>query len=236
MRLPRERQTADGLILAAALLGVIALVLWLRPASTALAQSKEPSAAPAVAAPDTARQLQALAEQLQELSKRLAAVEDRLGVVEKGLKEGMSKAQVADAAEAKRRAEATQQARISNMRTHLQTVRSQLLLYKVQHNEEYPGWAKDAALFVKQLTQYTDISGGVADKVDPTHPYGPYLQRMPQNPLSGKSDVTVVEGATTAFSAPKEDGGWWFNRTTGEFRANLKDAWTDSEGTKLNSL
>ena len=57
---------------------------------------------------------------------------------------------------------ASAEARISNLVTNLQTVRSQLLLYKTQHNEAYAGSASDATLFGKQMTQYTDVSGGVS--------------------------------------------------------------------------
>ena len=56
------------------------------------------------------------------------------------------------------------------------------------------------------------------------------------NPISGRSDVTVVDNAAAAFAAPGTDGGWWFNTATGEFRANLRDSWTTSDGTQLNAL
>ena len=40
--------------------------------------------------------------------------------------------------------QASTQARLSNLQTNLQTVRSQMLLYKTQHNEAYPTDADDA--------------------------------------------------------------------------------------------
>lgn len=132
--------------------------------------------------------------------------------------------------------EASSEARISNLMTNLQTIRSQLLLYKTQHLEQYPGDASDADVFAQQMTQYTDVNGNTSATPDSDHPFGPYLQSIPANPLSGDNTVTVVDDADTAFAAPETDGGWWFNKATGEFRANLTDAHTTSDGTKLNEL
>jgi general secretion pathway protein G len=132
--------------------------------------------------------------------------------------------------------EASGEARISNLMTNLQTVRSQLLLYKTQHSETYPGSTSDATLFGKQLTQYSNVAGGVNATPDTAHTFGPYLQSVPKNPVSNDSTVTIVNNAGTAFTAPAADGGWWFNIATGEFRANITAAHTASDGTVLNSL
>jgi general secretion pathway protein G len=132
--------------------------------------------------------------------------------------------------------EASAEARISNVMTNLQTIRSQLLLYKTQHQEVYPGSTTDATIFGKQMTTYTNVTGGTSTTPDTAHPYGPYLQTIPANPVSGVATVTVVNNAATAFAAPATDGGWWFNMATGEFRADLKDTHVTSDGTKLNTL
>jgi len=129
---------------------------------------------------------------------------------------------------------ASGEARNSNLMTNLQTVRSQLLLYKTQHNETYPG--ATAALFGQQLTQYTNIAGTVSATPTTAYTFGPYLQSVPKNPISNDSTVAMVNNAATTFSAPAADGGWWFNMATGEFRANLTDARVASDGTKLSSL
>jgi len=131
---------------------------------------------------------------------------------------------------------ASAEARISNLATNLQSVRSQLLLYKTQHNEAFPGSSSDATLFGKQLTQYTDVSGAVSATPDTSHPFGPYLQAVPMNPISNLTAITVVNSGSTAFTVPTTDGGWWFNMVTGEFRADLKDSWAKADGTKLNTL
>ena len=135
--------------------------------------------------------------------------------------------------------EASGEARVSTLMTNLQTIRSQLLLYKTQHLEIYPASAtgEDGTTFANQMTQYSDVDGNVSATPDSDYPYGPYLQSVPVNPLSGDNTVTVVQVGTTAFAAPAADAGWWFNTVTGEFRANLTDARTATDGTtKLNEL
>jgi hypothetical protein len=59
---------------------------------------------------------------------------------------------------------------------------------------------------------------------------------VPANPVSGLNSITVVDDAATQFAAPQADGGWWFNRKTGEFRADLADDHKTADGTELNKL
>jgi general secretion pathway protein G len=133
--------------------------------------------------------------------------------------------------------EASQEARVSNLMTNLQTIRSQLLLYKTQHLEIYPGDPNDATVFTAQMTQYSDADGNTNATPNANFPFGPYLQSVPVNPISGDNTVTVVNNADTAFAAPADaDGGWWFNMASGEFRADLRDLHVAADGTLLNQL
>jgi len=135
--------------------------------------------------------------------------------------------------------EASGEARVSNLMTNLQTIRSQLLLYKTQHLENLPASTagQDGDDFLAQMTQYTDVDGAVSATPDSDFPYGPYLQTIPVNPVSGSNEVTVSQDGATPFGAPDADGGWWFNTVSGQFRANLTDARTATDGTtKLNEL
>jgi general secretion pathway protein G len=127
--------------------------------------------------------------------------------------------------------QASTEAKISNIRTNLQTIRSQLLLYRMQHDSEvYPG-----ADFVNQMTTYTNTAGVAQATSDATHNLGPYLQSIPVNPISNKNDVRIETGA---FTAPSVDAGWWFNSTTGEFKADVttSTAHTTADGTAYNAL
>ncbi|HUU93358.1 MAG TPA: prepilin-type N-terminal cleavage/methylation domain-containing protein [Phycisphaerae bacterium] len=134
--------------------------------------------------------------------------------------------------------EASAEARVSNVMTNLQTIRSQLLLYKTQHLENYPAdaAAEGHAEFEDEMTNYSDANGTTSPTPGVNTPYGPYLQSVPTNPISGDNTVAVVQNGATQFAAPAADGGWWFNAVTGEFRANLVDTHTTTDGTQVNEL
>jgi|HubBroStandDraft_6_1064221.scaffolds.fasta_scaffold378493_2 general secretion pathway protein G len=89
---------------------------------------------------------------------------------------------------------ASQNARESSLQSTLQTLRSQIQLYKLQHGDALPdlttagaGWAP--------LTASTSYG-------TPTQTYGPYMQAVPVNPMNGNS--TVIDGtvSTTSATAP----------------------------------
>lgn len=108
--------------------------------------------------------------------------------------------------------EASTEAKMSSLCTDLQTVRSQIELYKVQHNDELPG--AGTASFEDALTGQTDIDGAVGTD------YGPYLQKVPTNPFNNLGDVQVEAGSTGLGSG---DTGWHFNSSTGAFHADTDD-------------
>ena len=89
-------------------------------------------------------------------------------------------------------------------------MRSQIELYKIQHNDDLPG--AGAASFVEALTGQTDVAGAVGND------YGPYLQKIPSN------QFVDSDGIAEGVAAPPPivtDGsvGWYFNTTTGAFNA-----------------
>lgn len=105
--------------------------------------------------------------------------------------------------------EASNDARASALASDLQTVRSQVELFKVQHLEVLPD-----TTIVDQLTKKTNISG-VAEGTDgATGPfsYGPYLQKFPTNPYTATNDVET--GTSNPGGGNK---GWYYNTTTGKF-------------------
>jgi general secretion pathway protein G len=118
--------------------------------------------------------------------------------------------------------EASNDARTSALASDLQTVRSQLELYKVQHLEVYPGTdpsdgSFSATLFKTQMTSRTNSAGTVG--TDATlFPLGPYLQKFPENPFAIANKDLVASGT----AAPEGDGdpGWFVNTDTGKFSAN----------------
>ena len=114
---------------------------------------------------------------------------------------------------------ASEEAKLSILVSDLQTIRSQIQLYKLQHNSELP--VKGGLTFDEAITRYTKANGTLASPQAPGDGvYGPYLQKMPKN-LFNNSDVT-----STGTSAPPGDdnSGWYFNIKTGAFNANDSDA------------
>jgi general secretion pathway protein G len=102
--------------------------------------------------------------------------------------------------------EASTEAKTSSLCTDLQTMRSQIELYKIQHNDQLPG--SGGATFVQAMTGQTDVAGAVGTD------YGPYLQKIPTNQFN--DDDTITENGTLGDGS----GGWEFNTTTGAFHAD----------------
>ena len=102
----------------------------------------------------------------------------------------------------------------------MQTIGTQIQLYKVQHNGTLPTFAA----FADQLTKPTDVSGATTGT---NLIYGPYIQgQMPANPYSGSATVVKVATAGTVPTAVVTGGaGWQFDETTGGFYANNAEAY-----------
>jgi general secretion pathway protein G len=111
---------------------------------------------------------------------------------------------------------AAAEAKESALRADLNTVRQAISLYRVQHNEVYPGQANWAE-FVSQLTSTTNTAGALTAPAAGGK-YGPYLRtQFPTNQIAGNALGQVV---ATMPSGPSGTDGWMYCNTTGEFRAN----------------
>ena len=104
---------------------------------------------------------------------------------------------------------ATSEARNSSLSSTLATLRVQIRIYAMQHNDILPnlthGW--------EALTHKTDINGNIDPPNGPT--FGPYLQTLPLNPLTGTPTPVVVDG--TAFT-PGADYVYDYNGGSGTGR------------------
>ena len=110
--------------------------------------------------------------------------------------------------------EASSDARESALASDLQTTRSQIELYKIQHLDDYPGLQADgsvtAADLIADLTTQTNQAGAAGTD------YGPYLQTFPTNPFNSLATVSVG-----AVACPGDNStGWYFNTVTGKFSPN----------------
>ena len=119
--------------------------------------------------------------------------------------------------------QASTEAKTNSLMSDLQTLRSQIELYKVQHNDNPP----DFASFENQMIYCTDVGGNIqgagSKQRDEANGfiYGPYLERIPANPFNDLS--TVDNSGAVGDNA----GGWEYNENTGEIYA---DDNTDADG------
>jgi type II secretion system protein G len=111
---------------------------------------------------------------------------------------------------------ASSEAKESALRASLNTVRQAISLYRVQHNETYPGptWND----LVAQLTTQTDNLGGTSGILK----YGPYLRTsFPDNPVA---EAGTGKSVATMPVAPSGTEAWIYALDTGELRANTPGA------------
>jgi general secretion pathway protein G len=117
---------------------------------------------------------------------------------------------------------ASQEAQVGNIQTQLQTIRSQIELFRVRNNGSSPDIAGDVDASFSDLLVGTgnQLSLGTENSFGRTQE--PYARTRPVNPRNGSN--SVVEDATprtTAGSAAATPGGagWYYNSATGEFAA-----------------
>jgi len=100
--------------------------------------------------------------------------------------------------------EASTEAKLSSLCTDLQTLRSQIELYKIQHNDTPPTFAN----FTAQMTAQTQLDG------TPGTDYGPYMQKIPINQFN---NLTNLDNDATIGN---DGGGWEYDETTGAINAD----------------
>ena len=108
-------------------------------------------------------------------------------------------------------ANASTDARTSNLRTTLNSVRNQIELFKGQHNDQPP---QLVGMWTLMMT-----SSGTTETATATPTgtrWGPYLQDVPINPLN---NMTTVSSATTDPNA-----GWYYEPAGIGFTFSARDA------------
>jgi len=120
---------------------------------------------------------------------------------------------------------ASKEAKQSALVTMVQSLRSQIALFKLQHNDYLPGCnpvtntTLSEATFWDQMTLFSDLAGATQAAKDATHVYGPYMQSKPVNPLNSSS--TIAEAAAVGvgfvydYNAGAGSGKLWGVDATG---------------------
>ena len=116
--------------------------------------------------------------------------------------------------------QASTEAKTNSLCSNLQSIRSQIELYKVQHNDTAPA----LATFTEQMTETSTIAG-VASGSKVRNPatgeiYGPYLERVPENPFNNFATLVAAADPPVATDA----AGWLYNAATGEIFADTTGA------------
>lgn len=126
-------------------------------------------------------------------------------------------------------------ARETAAKDNLKVIRTQIEIYKMNHNGVPPGYINGSeaptALLALQFTATTTITGAVSPSTIPAGAYvnGPYIRKLPVNPYNKLSTIAYVAQAT-AFSNAVDgtSSGWLYKKETAEFKINHTG--TDSNG------
>lgn len=115
--------------------------------------------------------------------------------------------------------DSTKDAKSSTAKFNLQTMRSQVELYKSQHNGSPPGST------LVELTKSTNSSG--TQGTGASFPYGPYMRELPANPFTNNAAIKVITNNPAAVGdVTSGNAGWLYNTTTGGLWLDHADYYT----------
>lgn len=131
----------------------------------------------------------------------------------------------------------TASARESSAKDSLRTMRTQIEMYKLQHDGVQPGYANGVTVSTAdlrlQFVGTTSVTGAASSSKVPSaaYPCGPYLRELPENPFNNLSTITYVpETSSFADAVDGTSSGWLYRNITGEFKIN----WTGSDSEGVN--
>jgi len=109
---------------------------------------------------------------------------------------------------------ASMTARNNSVQGTLQTIRSQIELFKIQHNDIPPqstGMAAWGNMLLTSSTTETTVAAPSGTN------WGPYFQNAPVNPFNNLTNTTTVNGKDTT-------SGWYFTATTTSYTIQARNA------------
>jgi general secretion pathway protein G len=133
---------------------------------------------------------------------------------------------------------ASAEARENTLKDDLRYLRVQIQVFKAQHLDHapgYPGGITSATAtetdFVNQMTECSDDECNINATPTSVFQFGPYLTRMPENPMNGSAEIKIIAAGATIAPDPADAGkyGWLYQPNTQQVMANLTG--NDSTGT-----
>ncbi len=126
-------------------------------------------------------------------------------------------------------------AKESALATDLSLLRRFILVYKCQHLEVGPGYPNGQTsanpteqAFIDQATLSSNNAGQTAPIGTAGFERGPYMQKIPMNPLNKKSSVQMLANGVDFPASGDDSHGWIYKAETSEIRADSDGA--DSNG------
>lgn len=121
---------------------------------------------------------------------------------------------------------ATTEARESMLRKDLHMIRTQIGIYRAQHLETSPGYDPVTGVpseqdFVDHMTQYSDSYGNTNATQTAVFKYGPYLSKIPSNPLNSLSTITIVDDGANLPANATNTTGWIYKPETVEILCDI---------------
>jgi len=118
-------------------------------------------------------------------------------------------------------------AKESALAIDLQMIRRYVLVYKTQHLEVGPGYpdgdttqAPTEPVFIAQTTMSSNPSGQTAAVGTAGYERGPYLMKIPVNPLNNLSTVQMLGDAEDFPGNADNSHGWIYKASTSEVRSD----------------
>jgi general secretion pathway protein G len=134
---------------------------------------------------------------------------------------------------------ASPQSKQDALKDVLQCVRTQIAVFKAQHQDVPPGYpggdaaaSPTVAAFTTQMAEYSDVNCDLSPRALPTFQYGPYLSQMPVNPVNGSSSIEII-GNNQPIPTPDGKTGWIYKAQTQEIIPNVTGK--DGSGTPYSN-
>lgn len=120
-------------------------------------------------------------------------------------------------------------AREAALATDVKLLRRFVAVYTSQHFEVAPGYpdgdttaAPTEIVFRDQAMLSSNAEGETASRGTLGYKFGPYLSRIPTNPLNSRSTVQIVNNGDAFPDVGDDSHGWIYKPETGEIRPDNK--------------